>query len=661
MRKPFFFVSACLFTVAAASTFAAEPAWPTGTKVEVKWSRSYRAAVVSNHVNGWYLITYTPGTIKEWVEPWRVRAVGSTDDPGGTATPNHAMLGKIDPVPTAKPSAGPNDPKAVVPPALTVAATSPAPDPIASTKTDPVPLTADPTYFSADAASVSKITLDPVTSASPLPIEAIAPPHGTPKPIMLPPTSNVFDGPKSLFIPHSGTSLFVTSGDARPTHASVKIEQIDLEHNTIVTTFPIPPDLELLDVTADDNALLFRSAGDTTHPAHLEIYTKAPGGPQRSRAFIPAGASATWPEGDILAAALVDPTHVLVATGVSATHVVLWDIVAGKPVYAFDLASRNSFALSNHNTTVAVHLKDHLFLLNALTGKMIAQLDHAPPTPTELAFSPSGKSLAAYSFGELRVWDLASPTSATPTTDVTFGLSGNSFQLISDTFALVDHEILIELEHKLILWRYTGVPKEAALASSGTLYVSSKVPRAKQVTVTPIALPGPAPLAFLKSLNTDDVMALHPGMAVSVDLNFSADDKKKQEILAAVTGHLTLKNITVADNQPVHFVLTTETGKSEEHTFTNFSGAPNQKATVTEQISRIALQVQGKTLWERKTTVNPGNGMISHTKDQSLEQAIAALSKPDLAYFTTVDFPTFVPTPHEPAWLGTSDIAPAKK
>jgi len=52
-----------------------------GMTVEVKWGGMWRKAVVKNRVaTGWALVNYSPGSSHEWVEIWRIRAIGSIVD-----------------------------------------------------------------------------------------------------------------------------------------------------------------------------------------------------------------------------------------------------------------------------------------------------------------------------------------------------------------------------------------------------------------------------------------------------------------------------------------------------------------------------------------------------------------------------------------------------
>src|SRR5947208_13705565 len=62
--------------------------WQSQQPVEVKWGGQYRKATIINRRGEWYLIEYSHGKFREWVEHWRIRKPGDTDDPIGYAKPN---------------------------------------------------------------------------------------------------------------------------------------------------------------------------------------------------------------------------------------------------------------------------------------------------------------------------------------------------------------------------------------------------------------------------------------------------------------------------------------------------------------------------------------------------------------------------------------------
>src|SRR5689334_15848113 len=63
-----------------------------GQKVEVKWGGAWRQATITTTRGDWTLVQYVPGRAREWVEPWRMRKLGSTEDNIPVAHPNPMVL-----------------------------------------------------------------------------------------------------------------------------------------------------------------------------------------------------------------------------------------------------------------------------------------------------------------------------------------------------------------------------------------------------------------------------------------------------------------------------------------------------------------------------------------------------------------------------------------
>src|SRR5438105_2251008 len=57
-----------------------------GQRVEVKKGGHWDPAVVTRKQNAWTLITYDRSKWREWVEPWRIRKLGASEDNIGFAS-----------------------------------------------------------------------------------------------------------------------------------------------------------------------------------------------------------------------------------------------------------------------------------------------------------------------------------------------------------------------------------------------------------------------------------------------------------------------------------------------------------------------------------------------------------------------------------------------
>jgi hypothetical protein len=72
--------------VKPAATQPASAAFKVGDKIETKWGLLWRKSVVVRKQNDWTMVLYD-NVWYEWVQPWRLRAVGSTQDTTEDSSP----------------------------------------------------------------------------------------------------------------------------------------------------------------------------------------------------------------------------------------------------------------------------------------------------------------------------------------------------------------------------------------------------------------------------------------------------------------------------------------------------------------------------------------------------------------------------------------------
>src|SRR5687767_13088272 len=81
----------------------AAPARVNGQKAEVKWGGTSFESTIVNRRGAWSLVeSARHNGQREWVEPWRIRKVGSTEDKVGHARPNPVVRNNAGP-PREKP------------------------------------------------------------------------------------------------------------------------------------------------------------------------------------------------------------------------------------------------------------------------------------------------------------------------------------------------------------------------------------------------------------------------------------------------------------------------------------------------------------------------------------------------------------------------------
>src|SRR4051812_42752173 len=101
-------ISTAETTRPAAATTDKERTFSLGENVEVKWGPLWKEALIVRKKGDWTLVAYPRPKTREWVEPYRIRKLGSTEDNIGPAEPNVLVFGNEGP-PREKPGADNDD------------------------------------------------------------------------------------------------------------------------------------------------------------------------------------------------------------------------------------------------------------------------------------------------------------------------------------------------------------------------------------------------------------------------------------------------------------------------------------------------------------------------------------------------------------------------
>ena len=635
-----------------------------GQKVEVRTGRHWEQATVRRKQGEWTMVQYTPGTLKEWVEPWRIRKLGSSEDFEDFVSPNSRFF-KDEAAPTAKPSAGPGAAAAADAPALrkpaapASPATAAAPyNPAAPGPTQPIDYEKEPTFRKPDLADAARpLKLDPSAKAS-IPPDAAAPRPAPARITLKGATGEIFERVSEPVFPLSSSLVFVVSSLAehgKPTR--VRVEKIDTAGNRSVAVYPFEGDILLMSASPDGNTLLMRSNTSSMGTLdRVELWSLQSGTPTRTLIFYPYG-EAHWSERDVNFATFVDNKHFLTVS--SKGKLVLWEAALAKGVYSVEMSHWSKPALSATGKYLAVESKGRVFIVDALTGKALASFElESGSAGGTLAFSPSGKRLGALADQNIFLWDIGTGElleqfRVPVKVDRTFGFT-------TDEHALLFNRYLVDLTRNIVLWKYeTNDHSVGAVAPSGQFYAPSSErlgARSRQVVST--SLPDSAAANLAATLKPDDLLLLKPGMKVSLVVNIDAPEEKREAITKSLKERLIANALVAADNQPLVLVASTAAGPSVDRTYRRFDAGPGeaeQKVSVPTVVSKLEFQHEGKTVWESSTSSSAGYH-LSLKEGESIQDAVNAAAKPNLSFFERARLPLKIAKPREPAWFGSSKL-----
>ncbi|HEX4796321.1 MAG TPA: Tudor-knot domain-containing protein [Humisphaera sp.] len=618
--------------------------WNTGQKVEVKWGGLWRQASILNRRGEWYLVSYDQrGTSREWAEPWRIRAVGSTEDNIGYAKPN--MLSKpTDPPPTPQPG----------PPTEPIGArrgsrggAGVTNDPVDST---PAEMPAELKPIPADRASARTEAFSGAVGTAHIAPDAEARPAKelTTRGIGLASASPDVHG---VFFSSPQSAIAAVCFGVPRSSKTTQVQRIDLVTGKSLGTSKFQTSIEGYALSPDGKLLLARNSFSRNQLDVWDI-SDSGGSAKHIVSFVP---HETGP-GDIRWMRFLDNEHLL--TQDTQGTIAMWEFRTAKLVWSGGAHPNVTPTISPSGRYIAIgEGNSEIVIADARDGRPLGKLAADPAPQWVLSFKPDGKQLAGIGGESFCAWDLSNGKLAAQVT--VLGMGGKSIDWVDEGFALVDYSRLVSLEKKLMVWTYeqaaTGVGSSRAGAFAGRYWYTTAASQAAAALV-PIELPDPAAREAAAAVDVEHEFAIHPGMKVSLDVRLSGD--ARQKVYDSLKKRLADNGLTIADGQPMKVVAYTENGEEHQMEYRSFGfnrGGPGlTKMNVRDIKNILAIQTQdGKSIWERQSVVTAPFGMTLK-QGQTIEQAVAEHMVPNAGFFQSLNIPAYLPRSKN--GLGTSKL-----
>lgn len=359
-------------------------------------------------------------------------------------------------------------------------------------------------------------------------------------------------------------------------------------------------------------------------------------------------------------AQFIDADHVFTMS--FPNKLVMFDLHEARAVYKMEVSSIGPPVVSPGRKYLAVSTRTGVVMLDALTGKSVAKLPGDPGWVSSMSFHPSGRWFAALSSQRLVVWDLESGQIYR---DIYFStpVSTSEIDWVGDGYMLLGSEKLVDLERRIVLWSYRCDAKWSTSRSYGTIaggfwYALTSDDR-KERGLFQVVIPHEDALRTAAGLNPEEMLALRPGSQVTLQMAAQGSPADQQKATQDLTDQLQRIGMTVVGNSKLILHATTETGKTEQVTYSSFGatpGAGGTTASVTSHISRLRLYEDGKVIWEASGVT--GAPPVLHLKQgESIQQALAPYQVPNLRFFSDVKLPEYIARPHPSGAYGASTIS----
>lgn len=483
-------------------------------------------------------------------------------------------------------------------------------------------------------------------------------------------TSDAWDRVKSILFDDAKQQAlicFTYEPPTKPKHT--RIERLDLAKGDTLGVV----EAKVSFVPVDFDSVRQRILGCSEHvhrgAERVDIWEIGADGLQHQLSFKPYANGNVHARPEVTWARFIGESHI---GTLSRDHrFVLWETKSLKPVYAATLWAGCEPALSGQDKYLALITKDGAYVLETLTGNVVAKLAGQPGYYPKLSFRPDGKQLACASNDRLTVWDM---TTGQVASEVYYPhpMSADEVSWPADGSVLVhagSQLRLIDLDKKVVIWTYQA--GEPNVQFGGRVWSVLSPPFGAAKILLHVEIPDASAKSMKASLAGQDLLALKPGTAVGVFINVAMGEPERVKIYNHLLGQLKEAGMVIDQNSPISIEAATEQGKTESVTyqsrdwrfgprfdpFGHFGRDPGEKANVTNQVSRITIREKGNVLWEAKQFLGAPH-FITQKEGQSLQQAINESTTPGVAYFLTLNLPKHLARHPKGGTYGTSTLTP---
>jgi hypothetical protein len=348
---------------------------------------------------------------------------------------------------------------------------------------------------------------------------------------------------------------------------------------------------------------------------------------------------------------------------------VLWrlDGKNAKAVYQLDIDGSASPVLSPGRAQLALATARGAEIYRVTDGELIARIGNADDVGSMgrmmrmywgsggVAFNQAGNRLAHVSGGFVSVWNT---TNGKLERDFyRNNLKGNSVEFLDDGHLLVGGMDIVDLERRLIAWRYVN-PLLASTSYGGWRWLVLRSGNA--AGIAPVQMLRPEVLEAANELDAEKVLALKPGAKVTLDIQLGGEDQTKAE--AALKSALEKNGMEVVSDSPIRITAQIVTGKTETREYGRgfFNREDTEQVTTSEKRYEVDVKLDGEPLYKHVSHMQSagGPGFVSLKEGETAQQVIDQQNAQRAANFQFgVSLPRYVVKPKYAGPLGTSQVA----
>ena len=433
-----------------------------------------------------------------------------------------------------------------------------------------------------------------------------------------------------------------------------RIEMIDLQTKKTIAGGPSLPNTKRLRLSPSGKVVVTITGGHSTDDSTGQIDFWTIDGKQvdHSVSFSPYIMD-SWPNAECEWVEWLDDEHLFTAN--SEGRLILWQFDGAKAIYELMVDRGSKPVLSPGKQQLAVPTSKGTKIFAARTGELLATVGSGNLRNAALAFSPSGKQLAAVSSGFVDVIDITNGemTRSFPCKGVN-GRNGAAW--VDEEYLFTSNGLLINVPRRIIAWKFeVGHSLSRSVDGTQWLLVDSRLNKTQ--ILSPLKLPPPKVVQSVKKLSDDKLLAIRPGFDVSIHVKIN-DRLLAQSVEQALLESCKQAGLKVVDGAKLTLGATMKNGKTNEINYRRFHDhfGKGETLSVTSRVYELQLLLDETPIWKRKSVHSPPHH-LQMQKGETIRSAVTRLMKPTAANFRG-RLPTYVVRPEFQEPLGTSKISP---
>lgn len=471
-----------------------------------------------------------------------------------------------------------------------------------------------------------------------------------------------FESPRCVvFSPSQGRAV-IGHIDGMPGHATAtRFEWCDLTKGRTVGGQAMPIHAVPLGLSPDGKRLLTRIDGFLHgSKARLDVWAWNEEKLEHVVGWTPSGSQEQF-ERDIVFAGWTDNEHV-VAVNLKG-KLTLWKLAPLQAVYTLEVLPNSRPAVSPGGKYIAVMSSGGLEFYRAGDGELAGRLTDASADGASLFFRSDGAQLALLRPRQMMVWDLAQGKQvrdiAVP--EISLAPHSDAVRWVADNYVLLAGTRLVDIERRIVLWEYSyedARTAESVATLGGYLWFVTTDASNQSQRLVPCVLPHDEAAAVAAPLDAESLLAVKPGVSVSLEIQVEATEEQRDTIRQSLTAKLEQNGMKVTPGQPVQLVARVVTGATKEIEYRSFGVPPwgkHDKVTYTEQSCELAFLVDGQVAW-RAASVATAPHMLHLSEGQTVEQAVKAATRPNLNFFVQTNIPSHLVRPTGRTSYGQSKL-----